>query len=73
MAKGMNVDALSDSALARMAWERRREALHGDRHALRAARELDKELRRRDAIYASGFGALMPARAAPRAWWQFWH
>lgn len=73
MAKGMNVDALSDSALARMAWERRREALHGDRHALRAARELDKELRRRDAIYASGFGALMSARAVPSAWWQFWH
>lgn len=72
MAKGMDVDALSDSALARMAWERRREALHGDRHALGAARELDKELRRRDAIYASGFGLLRSARSPARAWWRFW-
>ncbi|MDI3381927.1 hypothetical protein ACFPPF_18645 [Xenophilus aerolatus] len=73
MAMGVDVDALSDSALARMAWDRRREALHGDRDALRAARELDKELRRRDAIYASGFGLLRAARAPARAWWQFWH
>ncbi len=73
MAMRMDVDALSDSTLARMAWDRRREALHGDRGALRAARELDKELRRRDAIYASGFGVLPAARAPERAWWRFWH
>lgn len=73
MTKGMNVEALSDSALARLAWDRRREALHGDRHAFRLAHELEKELRRRDAIYASAFGVLQPARAADRPWWQFWH
>lgn len=73
MAEGMDVDALSDSALARMAWERRRAVLHGDRQAFRVAHELDKELRRRDAIYASGFGAPLPTKATPRRWWLFWH
>jgi hypothetical protein len=73
MAEGADVSALSDSALAKMAWEHRREALHGNRDALVAAHGLELELRRRDAIYMSGFGSLAPdAGARARRWWRFW-
>lgn len=73
MAEGVDVSGLSDSVLAKMAWERRREALHGDRQAFGAAHELERELRRRDAVYMSGFGSIGPEREpTQRRWWQFW-
>lgn len=66
--------ALTDEALASAAWQQRREALHGNRHAIGRAHDLEQELRRR-----SGHGISIGVRTAgsnvdskPRPWWQFW-
>jgi hypothetical protein len=70
-----DVSILSDSALAKLAWEKRREALHRNRDAYGVAHELERELRRREALHTgpAQFIDTMPAHAiTQRPWWRFW-
>lgn len=69
-----DVMAMPDDVLAQAAWQQRREALHGNRHAFGRAHVLEQELRRR-----SGYGnprgvrtAALNLDSATRPWWQFW-
>ena len=71
----IDVSNLSDSALALLAWEKRREALHGNRDAFGVAHELERELRRREGR-PSGAAPLInmpPDASTHRPWWRFWN
>jgi hypothetical protein len=66
---------LSDSALAKLAWEKRREALRGNRDAFGLAHELEREVRRREGLHTGSapFIDTMPAHViTQRPWWRFW-
>lgn len=63
--------AMPDDVLARAAWQQRREALHGNRHAFGRAHVLEQELRRRSG-YNDTSRSRLNAESKPRPWWQFW-
>ena len=72
-----NVSTLSDSELSVLAWEKRREALHGNRDAFGVAHELERELRRRGGR-PTGAAPLVnntvpPGASTHRPWWRFWN
>jgi hypothetical protein len=71
----IDVSNLSDSALALLAWEKRREALHGNRDAFGVAHELERELRRREGRLtgpAPLINTMPPGPSTHRPWWRFW-
>jgi len=71
-----DVSALSDSALAMLAWEKRREALHGNRDAFGVAHELERELRRREGRSTDAaplINTMPPGASTRRRWWRFWN
>lgn len=65
---------LTDDALAAVAWQQRREALHGNRSAFGRAHELERELRRRGGLSGTLSAPLTSSspKSLPRPWWQFW-
>lgn len=65
--------AMSDDLLAQVAWQQRREAMHGDRNAVERAQQLEREIQRRSRVANPTNGPLLPARIpTSRPWWQFW-
>jgi hypothetical protein len=65
--------AMPDDLLAQVAWQQRREAMHGDRSAGGRAQQLEREIRRRSGVATTLSGPLSPILRPPsHPWWQLW-
>lgn len=64
---------MPDDLLAQVAWQQRREAMHGNRRAAGRAQQLEREIRRRSGVAITlnaPLSTTLPATSRP--WWQLW-
>jgi len=62
-----------DDLLAQVAWQQRREAMHGSSRAAARAQQLEREIRRRSGVATALSAPLLTTLpATSRRWWQLW-